>query len=55
MKKQKKLSFFFIQHFAGPFIYLSKIENSKFVEFWVFDLSQKTFFCIKISGIKFLT
>ena len=44
MKKQKKLSFFFIQPFDRLFIYLSKIENSKFVEILVFELSWKTVF-----------
>ena len=44
MKKQKILSFFSIQHFARLLIYLSKIENSKFVEFLVFELSGTNVF-----------
>ena len=43
-EKVKKLPFFFIQHFARLSIYLSKIENSKFVEFLVFELSRKIVF-----------
>ena len=54
-EKVKKIAIFFIQHFARLIFYLSKIENSKFVEFLVFELSRKTVFCNKIGGVKFLT
>ena len=43
-EKAKNFVIFFIQHFARLFIYLSEIENSKFVEFLVFELSGKNVF-----------